>query len=177
MVHFDCRGSMGTFEKYIARTFFFWMVRFLRTKYEHVDIQFLAHHTEAKLVTENEFFTKGESGGTICSSVYKMALDLVADRYSPHQFNIYPVHFSDGDNLSSDNDRCVELVSQLLEVCNVFLYGEINQYNRNSTLMTAYRHIHHPRFRNAILREKGEVYKALRTFFTIEGLETGGAAP
>ena len=47
------------------------MTRFLRTKYETVDIEFIAHHTEAKVVTEEEFFSKGESGGTICSSVYK----------------------------------------------------------------------------------------------------------
>lgn len=125
----DTSGSMGTFEKYIARTFFFWMVRFLRTKYERVDIQFIAHHTEARVVTEHEFFTKGESGGTICSSAYQTALDLIKDRYSPSLYNIYPVHFSDGDNLSSDNERCVKLVHELMEVCNVFGYGEINQYN------------------------------------------------
>lgn len=59
----DTSGSMGHFEKYIARTFFFWMVRFLRTKYEKVEIAFIAHHTEAKEVTEEQFFTKGESGG------------------------------------------------------------------------------------------------------------------
>ncbi|MCI0182488.1 hypothetical protein MM817_00748 [Acidibacillus sp. S0AB] len=124
----DTSGSMGTFEKYIARTFYFWMVRFLRTKYEHVGIEFIAHHTEAKLVTEHEFFTKGESGGTICSSAYQLALNLIADRYSPQLYNIYPVHFSDGDNLSSDNERCVKLVTELMDVCNVFGYGEINQY-------------------------------------------------
>ena len=45
--------------------------KILRTKYETVDIEFIAHHTEAKVVTEEEFFSKGESGGTICSSVYK----------------------------------------------------------------------------------------------------------
>ena len=30
----DVSGSMGEFEKYISRSFYFWMVRFLRTKYE-----------------------------------------------------------------------------------------------------------------------------------------------
>lgn len=34
------------------------MTRFLRTKYETVDIEFIAHHTEAKVVTEEEFFSK-----------------------------------------------------------------------------------------------------------------------
>ncbi|MCY0902192.1 MAG: sporulation protein YhbH [Firmicutes bacterium] len=170
----DTSGSMGTFEKYIARTFFFWMVRFLRTKYEHVDIQFIAHHTEAKVVTETEFFTKGESGGTICSSAYQLALDVIATQFPPSSYNIYPVHFSDGDNLTSDNDRCVSLVEELMGTCNVFGYGEVNQYNRSSTLMSAYRHVRSPHFRTAIIREKGEVYKALRTFFTAEQPSAAG---
>ena len=48
---------MGEFEKYIARSFYFWMVRFLRTKYNNVHIVFISHHTEAREVTEEEFFT------------------------------------------------------------------------------------------------------------------------
>jgi sporulation protein YhbH len=162
----DTSGSMGSFEKYIARSFFFWMTRFLRTKYEKVEIIFIAHHTEAKEVTEEEFFTKGESGGTICSSAYVKALDIIDRRYPPSHYNIYPFHFSDGDNLTSDNERCVKLIEKLLERCNMFGYGEVNQYNRSSTLMSAYRHIHYPRFQHCVIREKGEVYKALKTFFT-----------
>src|SRR6185312_9459924 len=48
----DVSGSMGEFEKYIARSFYFWMVRFLRTKYNNVHIVFISHHTEAREVTE-----------------------------------------------------------------------------------------------------------------------------
>jgi hypothetical protein len=161
----DTSGSMGTFEKYIARSFFFWMVRFLRHKYEKVEIVYIAHHTEAKLVTEEEFFTKGESGGTICSSAYQLALKLIDESYPPAHYNIYPFHFSDGDNLTSDNERCVRLIDELLKRCNLFGYGEVNQYNRSSTLMSAYRHIKNPLFNYCIIREKGEVYKALKTFF------------
>ncbi|MEI7025928.1 sporulation protein YhbH [Paenibacillus sp. y28] len=161
----DTSGSMGQFEKYIARSFFFWMTRFLRTKYENVEIVFIAHHTEAKEVSEEEFFTKGESGGTICSSAYQKAIDIIDARYSPARYNIYPFHFSDGDNLTSDNERCVKLIQQLLERSNLFGYGEVNQYNRSSTLMSAYRSLHHDRFQHCIIREKGEVYKALKTFF------------
>ena len=80
-----------------------------------------------KRVSEAEFFSKGESGGTICSSAYQMALDLVHTEYPAERYNIYPVHFSDGDNLTSDNERCVQLVNELMEECNVFGYGEINQ--------------------------------------------------
>ncbi len=73
----DTSGSMGVWEKYMARSFFFWMTRFLRTKYETVEIEFIAHHTEAKVVSEEHFFSKGESGGTICSSAYRKALELI----------------------------------------------------------------------------------------------------
>src|SRR5256714_1601798 len=51
----DVSGSMGEFKKYVARSFFFWMVRFLRTKYDNVEIVFISHHTEAKEVTEEQF--------------------------------------------------------------------------------------------------------------------------
>lgn len=168
----DTSGSMGEFEKYIARGFFFWMVRFLRTKYERVDICFLAHSTEAREVTEEEFFTKGESGGTRCSSVYQLALDLIAQRYPPSQFNLYPFHFSDGDNLSSDNTKAVELVQKLLDSCNMFGYGEIDgqsggpSYYRSSTLHSLFsRELQHPRFISTVIRDKAEVFQALRAFF------------
>lgn len=161
----DTSGSMGMFEKYCARSFFFWMVRFLRTKYEHVEIVFIAHHTEAKEVSEEDFFSKGESGGTICSSAYRKALEIIDSRYPPDRYNLYPFHFSDGDNLTSDNERCLQLVQELMERSNMFGYGEVNQYNRNSTLMTAYKHIKDPRFRYAIIRQKNEVYHALKVFF------------
>jgi uncharacterized protein len=164
----DTSGSMGKWEKYMARSFFFWMSRFLRSKYETVEIEFIAHHTEAKVVTEDDFFSKGESGGTICSSAYRKALELIDEKYSPSRYNIYPFHFSDGDNLTSDNTRCVKLVNQIMKVSNMFGYGEVNAYNRHSTLMSAYKNIHDPKFRHYILKEKKDVYHAMKSFFRKE---------
>jgi sporulation protein YhbH len=164
----DTSGSMGMWEKYMARSFFFWMTRFLRTKYESVEIEFIAHHTEAKVVPEEDFFSKGESGGTICSSAYKKALELIETKYEPSRFNIYPFHFSDGDNLTSDNARCVKLVEELMKVSNMFGYGEVNQYNRHSTLMSAYKNIHNEKFRHYILKQKADVFHAMKSFFKKE---------
>lgn len=169
----DTSGSMGLFEKYIARSFFFWMLRFLETKYEKVEMVFIAHHTEAKEVSQEAFFTKGESGGTICSSAYRKALEIIDSRYPPSQYNIYPIHISDGDNLTSDNERCVKLVKELMDRSSMFGYGEVNQYNRHSTLMSAYRQIKDPKFMYCVIREKGEVYKALKTFFGKRESEAG----
>ncbi|MDF9408061.1 MAG: hypothetical protein A4E52_00884 [Pelotomaculum sp. PtaB.Bin013] len=162
----DTSGSMGPFEKYIARSFFFWMVRFLRTKYNNVQIVFLAHHTEAKETTEEEFFTKGTSGGTRCSSVYKLALDVIEKRYSPQDYNIYAFHFSDGDNLVSDNDNCIKLINELLKVCNMVGYGEIEgAYYYTSTLRTAFKRVNNPKFTSVTIKDKSGVYPALKKFF------------
>ncbi|WP_261130249.1 sporulation protein YhbH [Bacillus sp. Marseille-Q3570] len=161
----DTSGSMGIWEKYMARSFFFWMTRFLRSKYETVEIEFIAHHTEAKVVTEEDFFSKGESGGTICSSAYRKALELIDGKYSPSRYNIYPFHFSDGDNLTSDNARCIKLVQQIMEVSNMFGYGEVNPYNRHSTLMSVYKNIKDPKFNYYILKEKRDVYHSMKSFF------------
>jgi uncharacterized sporulation protein YeaH/YhbH (DUF444 family) len=158
---------MGEFEKYIARSFYFWMVRFLRTKYTNVKIVFISHHTEAKEVTEEEFFTHGESGGTQVSSAYELALKIIEERYPSDDWNIYPFHFSDGDNLPWDNERCVELVRALMELCNIFGYGEIREgnYRSPSTLMSAYSKIQDRKFIAVTISDKTEVYPALRKFF------------
>ncbi|SRR5579875_1216827 len=163
----DTSGSMGDFEKYIARSFYFWMVRFLRTKYNNVKIVFISHHTEAKEVTEEEFFTHGESGGTQVSSAYELALQIIQERFNPDDWNIYPFHFSDGDNLPWDNERCVALVEKLMELCNIFGYGEIREghYRSSSTLMSAYGKIQDPKFIAVTISDKSEVYPALRRFF------------
>jgi hypothetical protein len=167
MAMMDVSGSMGEFEKYIARSFYFWMVRFLRTKYNNVKIIFISHHTEAKEVTEDEFFTHGESGGTQVSSAYELALRIIAERFNPADWNIYPFHFSDGDNLPWDNERCVQLVGKLMEQCNIFGYGEIREghYRSPSTLMSAYGKIQDRKFIAVTISDKKEVYPALRKFF------------
>ncbi len=161
----DTSGSMGTFEKYIARSFFFWMTKFLRTKYETVEIEFIAHHTEAKIVTEEEFFSKGESGGTKCSSAYQVALDVIEHKYNPSRYNIYAFHFSDGENMTSDNEKCMKLINELMMVSSMFGYGEVNEHSRYSTLMASYKKISNPKFRHYVLKEKRHVYEALKSFF------------
>jgi len=161
----DTSASMGTFEKYIARSFFFWLVRFLRTKYQSVEIEFISHQTDAKIVTEEEFFTKAESGGTRCSSAYRLAVSLIEEKYSPNRYNIYPFHFSDGENLTSDNKECLRLIEELLGMSRMFGYGEVNEHSRYSTLLSAYRSIDDPKFRHYVLKEKADVYHALKGFF------------
>lgn len=170
MAMMDVSGSMGTFEKYISRAFYFWMVAFLRSKYDRVEIVFIAHHTEAKEVSEEEFFTRGESGGTKASSAYRLALETIDARYPPDAWNIYPFHFSDGDNWPSDNEECRALVEQLLVRANQLGYGEIrpHRHSYGSTLMGAFEKLDNPKFQSVTITDKADVYPALRKFFTSE---------
>ncbi|HVG21562.1 MAG TPA: sporulation protein YhbH [Blastocatellia bacterium] len=173
----DVSGSMGEFKKYIARSFYFWMVRFLKTKYDQVKIVFISHHTEAKEVTEDQFFTQGESGGTVVSSAYRLALEVIAERFPAKDWNIYPFHFSDGDNYYSDNDEAVRLADELISTCNLFGYGEIGEegassYRRSSgALLSIFkdRLKHQERFVGVRIDDKDEVYPALKEFFGIRG--------
>lgn len=176
----DVSGSMGEFKKYIARSFYFWMVRFLRTKYDNVEIVFISHHTEAREVSEEQFFTQGESGGTVVSSAYQLALEIINQRYNPRDWNIYPFHFSDGDNYYSDNEEAVRLADELITTCNLFGYGEIGEegtsgYRRSSgALLSIFkdRLKRKERFVGVRIDEKEDVYPALKQFFGKRNIET-----
>src|SRR3546814_7217540 len=91
----DTSGSMSPMKKYLARSFFFLLYQFVRSRYRNTDIVFVAHHTEAREVSEEELFHKGESGGTIIPSGYSKALDIVQDRYHTSLWNISAFHSSD----------------------------------------------------------------------------------
>ena len=138
MAMMDVSGSMGTMKKYLARSFFFWMLSFLKSLYRHVDIRFIAHTTEAKLVDEQEFFHTGESGGTRCASAYAVAAELIDSAYPTSSWNVYPFHFSDGEDW--DAAETVRAAKVLLEKGVATLgYGEIQEEYGSSVLMQAFR--------------------------------------
>lgn len=161
----DVSGSMDQTKKYLARSFYFLLYQFLRLKYANVDVVFIAHTTTAKEVNEREFFHRGESGGTYISSGYDKALEIIADRYSPTNWNIYAFHCSDGDNWSEDNKRAVESANKLCEVCNLFGYGEIvpGYYNIGSTIKNEFQtKIKSKNFAAININKKEDVLPALK---------------
>lgn len=59
--------------------------------------------------------------------LYWRCSQLIDDHYPPEEWNIYPFHFSDGDNWSMDDTLlCVDILRQkLLPRANVFAYGQV----------------------------------------------------
>lgn len=167
----DVSGSMDQSKKYMARSFYFMLYQFLRLKYESVEVVFVAHTTVAKEVNENEFFHKGESGGTYISSGYEKAIEIIEQRYNPSNWNIYAFHCSDGDNWSEDNNRAVEYANKLCEVANLFGYGEIvpGYYSSNSTIKAQFqKSVSSKNFIIVTMSKKEDILPALRKFMDKE---------
>jgi hypothetical protein len=163
----DTSGSMDTMKKYLARSFFFLLFQFVRAKYRNVELVFIAHHTEAREVSEEEFFHKGESGGTFISSAYQKALEIIQERYHPSLWNIYAFHCSDGDNFESDNPTALKLAEELCQVANLFGYGEIkplgSRYYENSMLQL-FRRIEADNFHTVLIERKEDVWPSFKAF-------------
>ncbi|MDF2596208.1 MAG: yhbH [Clostridia bacterium] len=171
----DTSGSMGQTKKYLARSFYFLLYQFLIIKYINVEIVFIAHTTVAKEVSENDFFHRGESGGTYISSGYQKALDIIEERFHPSNWNIYAFHCSDGDNWGEDNDKAVELANKLCEVCNLFGYGEIKTSTYTSTIMNrCLEGIIKPNFTIVKILKREDVWEAFVDMLKVEKLTAGG---
>ncbi len=123
----DVSGSMGDEQKEIVRIESFWLDTWLRSQYHGIESRYIIHDAMAKEVDRDTFFRTRESGGTMISSAYKLCAKLIEDEYPPALWNIYPFHFSDGDNWSIDDTHaCVELLKQkILPAVNLFCYGQV----------------------------------------------------
>jgi sporulation protein YhbH len=163
----DTSGSMDTMKKYLARSFFFLLYQFICTKYQNVEIVFIAHHTEAREVTEDEFFHKGESGGTFISSAYAKALEIIQQRYHPSVWNIYAFHCSDGDNFDSDNPPALRTAKELADVCNLFGYGEIKPLGSRyyeSSMLNIFRRLDADNFQTVLIERKEDIWPSFKAF-------------
>jgi hypothetical protein len=162
----DTSGSMDTMKKYLARSFFFLLYQFIRTKYRNVEIVFIAHHTIATEVSEDEFFHKGESGGTMISSGYLRALEIVRERYHPSLWNIYAFHCSDGDNFDADNPAALRAAEELAAICNLFGYGEIKPLGSRSyegSMLNAFRRLDADNFQTVLIEKKEDVWPSFKS--------------
>lgn len=168
----DTSGSMDITKKFLARSFFFVMSRFLRMKYSNVEIVFISHTTIAKEVNEKDFFHKVESGGTYISSGYIKALDIIQERYSPTHWNIYTFHISDGDNWIEDNEKAISKANQLCSVCNLFAYAEIMPVYYSMSIKGKFlKHIKNRNFSAVTINKKQDLWEALKSILKKEAKE------
>ena len=123
----DVSGSMGREQKELVRTEAFWLNTWLKSQYQNLSVRYIVHDAAAREVDEETFFHLREAGGTKISSAYELCARIMATDYPFEQWNVYPFHFSDGDNWSGrDTERCLELLRQsMLPGSNLFCYGQV----------------------------------------------------
>lgn len=139
----DVSGSMGAEQKEIVRLEAFWIDTWLRSQYKSLASRYIIHDAVAREVDRETFFHTRESGGTIISSAYKLCQKMIEEEYDPSLWNIYPFHFSDGDNWSgNDTEECIKILEEyLLPVCNVFCYGQVeSEYGSGQFLKDLHAH-------------------------------------
>ncbi|MBI3183656.1 MAG: DUF444 family protein [Myxococcales bacterium] len=123
----DVSGSMGDEQKEIVRIESFWLDTWLRNQYRGLEVRYIIHDAVAREVDRDTFFHTRESGGTMISSAYKLCRDILRADYPSSRWNIYPFHFSDGDNWSADDTRhCIEMLkADIVPSVNQFAYGQV----------------------------------------------------
>jgi hypothetical protein len=123
----DVSGSMGDEQKEIVRIEAFWIDTWLRSQYKKLETRYIVHDAAAKEVDRETFYHIKESGGTKISSAYQLCSEMIRKDYDPGEWNVYPFHFSDGDNWGSEDTRkCMELLEgEVFPRANVFCYGQV----------------------------------------------------
>jgi sporulation protein YhbH len=123
----DVSGSMGDEQKEIVRIESFWIDTWLRSQYGGLEVRYIVHDAEARVVDQETFYHTRESGGTVISSAYKLADHLVRTEFQPQEWNVYLFHFSDGDNWSQgDTEECIRILREsLMPMANLFCYGQV----------------------------------------------------
>ena len=131
----DVSASMTEYHKELAKRFFMLLNLFVSRKYKRVECVFIRHHIQATEVSEEEFFTGRESGGTVVSSAFELARDIIKERFSPSEWNIYFAQASDGDNWSDDNEKLKRIITNdILPVTQFFSYIEVGEKRSYHTM-------------------------------------------
>jgi uncharacterized sporulation protein YeaH/YhbH (DUF444 family) len=164
----DNSASMDEQMKTTARKFFGLLYMFLKRKYEKVQIRFIHHTTLAKELDEEEFFNTRETGGTVVSSALDLLKNMIETDYADGSTNVYVCQASDGDNYSSDNGTCYELLcDDILPNVQYYGYIQVGGSGEHSDIWPTYTNVskEHKNFQMAIVQEDKDIYPVFRELF------------
>lgn len=138
----DQSGSMVPERITIARAVCQYMVRWLRKKREYKDVKmvFIKQEAESEEVSEENFFKRAGSGGTLISSAWELINEMIKNDYPPSRYNVYAVHFTDGENFGTDNEYVEARMRELLSKVNLFGYFQYkdSHHTRSTTDILKY---------------------------------------
>jgi len=103
----DGSASMDTTKCEIVSDMAWWIDVWIRKFYKRVERLFVWHDTAAQEVDEKKFYTYRFGGGTMCSSALKLIAKQFENRFPQNKWNIYLFYFTDGENMTNDNEEFV----------------------------------------------------------------------
>lgn len=167
----DASSSMGERERVLAKTFFFWALQGVRRQYPQLETAFIGHTIEAWEFSEEEFFNVSGQGGTVASSCFNKALEIIEHRFDPSQYNIYFFYASDGENFPDDREAARQSLAKLVPMTNFTGYVEVTPPSTiprypetarifDDVLGEEYLGGRYP------LRDEDDIWEAIRTFFS-----------
>ena len=172
----DVSASMTQEHKDLAKRFFMLLNLFVSRKYKRVDCIFIKNHIQATECSEDEFFNNRENGGTIVSSAFKLAKEIIDDRYSPNEWNLYFSQASDGDNWDNDNEELLDIIStDILPITQYFSYIQVGQkrhgYYNSGNLLQEYEKLlaTHKNIVTKHIEDSFDIYPVFREIFKIKG--------
>ena len=172
----DVSASMTQEHKDLAKRFFMLLNLFVSRKYKRVECVFIRHHILATECTEEDFFNNKENGGTIVSSAFKLAKEIIDDRYSPNEWNLYFSQASDGDNWDDDNEELLDIIStDILPITQYFSYIQVGQkrhgYYNSGNLLQEYEKLlaTHKNIVTKHIEDSFDIYPVFREIFKIKG--------
>ena len=168
----DVSASMTQQHKDLAKRFFMLLNLFVSRKYKRVECVFIRHHIQAIECTEDEFFNSRDNGGTIVSSAFKLSKEILADRYSPNEWNIYFAQASDGDNWDNDNELLLDIIDKdILPVTQYFSYIQVGMkrhgYYNSGNLLQEYVQLeaNHENIITKHIEDTLDIYPVFREIF------------
>ena len=97
----------------------------MRRQYRQLELVFVAHTSEAWEFQEEEFFRVSGTGGTVASTGLRKVREIIDERFSPSQYNVYLFYASDGENFPSDQPQAEEALVDLAPDCNYAGFLEV----------------------------------------------------
>ncbi len=126
----DYSGSMTEEKTQLLRTTDWIVDLWLTAHYKGVERVYIVHDTDAKVVTEEEYYGTSTGGGTMISSGYGKIAELIETEYNPHEWNVYIFQGTDGENWGGDSEECVKILEErIMEHLNMLAINIVKPSN------------------------------------------------
>lgn len=173
----DASDSMGLEKRELCRRIFSLIADFIKREYPEAVMVYLVHDVRAREVKKRDFMFLANCGGTLCSSAYRLALDILTTRFRGRRYRCYALHVSDGDNMLPDNLKCRGLLEEILPRTSrcAYLQAGRKETKAGNSLLSVLSPLANSAFLAAEVYRQEDVSPVLSRFFSFKNpAATGG---